>query len=389
MDEIAEKGMAAHWKYKGIKSDSSQMDEWLKNLRDLLENSGDESGVEVVDEFKMQLYDDDVFVFTPKGDLLRLSKGATVLDFAFNVHSNVGYHCTGAIVNGKHASIKYKLQNGDQVNVVTAQSQHPKADWLSFAVTAKARSRIKQAIKEIENKEADNGREMLLRRLKNWKLNFNDSDITAFAKKSGYKTLTEFYVAINENKINLSALRDYLSEEDIIDVNNPLRSADNFNHETDLQKITSQDDALIIDKNLKNVNYSLAKCCNPIYGDEIFGFVTINGGIKIHKKDCPNAPQMISRFGYRIIRAEWNGNSTNGEYTSTLKIIGKDDIGIVTNITSVVTKENNVKMRSISVDSNEGLFEGTITVIVNEVKQLDLLIKKIKNIKGVKQVFRN
>ena len=392
MDEVAEKGVAAHWKYKGGKSDSAQMDEWLKNLRDMLEQGGgeDEDGAEVMNEFKMQLYDDDVFVFTPKGDLHQLHRGATVLDFAFGIHTKIGSQCMGAIVNGKHVSFKYELQNGDQVEVLTSPTQTPRADWLNWTKTSKARSRIKQALKEAEHREAENGRETLLRRLKNWKLEFDDSLIGRAYKKLGYKTLSDFYVAINQEKVNLLQLRDWIIDGFEAQEQQPMtpRSADGFEQETELQRITAKDDALVIDRNLKNVDYTLARCCNPIYGDEIFGFVSVSGGIKIHKKDCPNAPQLISRFGYRIVNARWAGGSTGGEYTTTIRIIGRDDIGIVTNITSVISKEQGINMRSISVDSNAGLFEGTITLVVRQASQLEALFKKLHTIKGVKQIFR-
>jgi GTP pyrophosphokinase len=392
MDEVAEKGVAAHWKYKGGKSDSAQMDEWLKNLRDMLEQGGGESedGAEVMNEFKMQLYDDDVFVFTPKGDLHQLHRGATVLDFAFGIHTKIGSQCMGAIVNGKHVSFKYELQNGDQVEVLTSPTQTPRADWLNWTKTSKARSRIKQALKEAEHREAENGRETLLRRLKNWKLEFDDSLVNKAARKLGYKTLMDFYVAINQDKVNLLQLRDWMTEGFEAQEQTPTqpRTADGYEQETELQRITAKDDALVIDRNLKNVDYTLARCCNPIYGDEIFGFVSVSGGIKIHKKDCPNAPQLISRFGYRIVNARWAGGSTGGEYITTIRIIGRDDIGIVTNITSVISKEQGINMRSISVDSNAGLFEGTITLVVRQASQLEALFKKLHTIKGVKQIFR-
>lgn len=389
MDEVAEKGVAAHWKYKGIKSDSSKMDEWLKNLREILESSADATDSEVINEFKMQLYDDDVFVFTPKGDLHNLPKGATVLDFAFSIHTSIGAHCMGAVVNDKHVSFKYVLQNGDQISVLTSPNQTPKNDWINYVVTTRARTKIRQSIKDIEHKDAEDGREILWRRLKNWKIEVTDGEVTRLSKKMGYKTLTDFYVAIHNGKINVLTLRDKLTEPDETP-DTAQHSAGTFTAETELQRISSQGDALVIDRNLKNVDYTLAKCCNPIYGDDIFGFVTINNGIKIHRKNCPNAPQMIEKFGYRIVNARWSGQqNAGGEYPITLRIIGHDDIGIVTNITSVITKENNVNMRSISVDSHDGLFEGNITVMVKEVGQLEQLMRKIRAIKGVKQVLRS
>lgn len=388
MDEIAEKGVAAHWKYKGGKSDSANTDLWLKNLRDMLENSS-ESNKEIIDEFKMQLYNDNIFVFTPKGDLIELPKGASVLDFAFNIHSKVGSKCTGALIDNHHVSFKHILNNGDQVEILTSQQQQPRQDWLNYVCTSKARTHIRQQLKEQENKEAETGRELLLRRLKNWKLEFDDNAIIREAKKAGYKTLTQFYVAINQEKINLQLLRAHLSgEEESNNQSETPRSAEGFVGETELQKITKNTDALVIDKNLKNIDYTLAKCCNPIFGDDIFGFVTVNGGIKIHKSDCPNAPAMISKFGYRIVKATWAGTSAKGEYTARLRIIGKDDIGIVTNITSIINKETGIILRSISVDSHEGLFEGNITVVVNNTAQIETLCKKLTKIKGVKQVYR-
>ncbi|MDD6782664.1 MAG: TGS domain-containing protein [Bacteroidales bacterium] len=381
--------MAAHLKYNGIKSDSSKMDEWLKNLREILESSADATDSEVINEFKMQLYDDDVFVFTPKGDLHNLPKGATVLDFAFSIHTSIGAHCMGAVVNDKHVSFKYVLQNGDQISVLTSPNQTPKNDWINYVVTTRARTKIRQSIKDIEHKDAEDGREILWRRLKNWKIEVTDGEVTRLSKKMGYKTLTDFYVAIHNGKINVLTLRDKLTEPDEMP-DTTQHSAGTFTAETELQRISSQGDALVIDRNLKNVDYTLAKCCNPIYGDDIFGFVTINNGIKIHRKNCPNAPQMIEKFGYRIVNARWSGQqNAGGEYPITLRIIGHDDIGIVTNITSVITKENNVNMRSISVDSHDGLFEGNITVMVKEVGQLEQLMRKIRAIKGVKQVLRS
>ena len=282
MDEVAEKGVAAHWKYKGIKSDSSKMDEWLKNLREILESSADATDSEVINEFKMQLYDDDVFVFTPKGDLHNLPKGATVLDFAFSIHTSIGAHCMGAVVNDKHVSFKYVLQNGDQISVLTSPNQTPKNDWINYVVTTRARTKIRQSIKDIEHKDAEDGREILWRRLKNWKIEVTDGEVTRLSKKMGYKTLTDFYVAIHNGKINVLTLRDKLTEPDEMP-DTTQHSAGTFTAETELQRISSQGDALVIDRNLKNVDYTLAKCCNPIYGDDIFGFVTINNGIKIHQ----------------------------------------------------------------------------------------------------------
>ena len=387
MDEIAEKGLAAHWKYKGGKHESG-MDEWLKSIREILENP-ELNAIDFMDDFKLDLYDDEVFVFTPNGDLQKLKKGATVLDFAFNIHSNLGSRCVGARVNGKNVPIRHVLNNGDQVEVLTNVNQKPNHDWLHVVVTSKARTKIKQALKEVDFKDAEVGREILLRRFKNWKIEYEDSNISRLAKKLGYKAVSDFYQDIAHEKLNLLELRDSLLEIDKPEMpleHSESRSASNFVQSFDTKDILSND-VLVIDQNLKNVQYKLSKCCNPIYGDRIFGFVSVSGGFKIHRMDCPNAPQMIHRFGYRIISAKWTGKS-GSQYIITMRVVGKDDIGIVTNITSLISKEEKVTMRAISVDSVDGIFQGHITLMVSDLHDLEALIKKIKTVKGVKQVER-
>lgn len=391
MDEIAEKGLAAHWKYKGIKSESSGMDEWLRNIREILENP-ELNAVDFMDEFKLNLYDKEVFVFTPNGDLHKLPKGATALDFAFSIHSSLGAKCVGVKVNGKNLPIKYVLCNGDQVEVLTAPSQKPNASWLQIVTTSKAKNKIRQALKEIEYKDAEVGRETLVRRFKNWKIDLDDGKLSRLAKKMGYKAVSDFYQELAQNKLDMLAIRDGyvdLDKKEISPENVEQRSAENFTSApfTPAENVTNED-VLVIDKNLKNVDYKLAKCCNPIYGDSIFGFVSIGGGIKIHRTDCPNAPQLISRFGYRIVNARWSGRSTGNQYSITLRVVGNDDIGIVTNITSIISKEKDVLLRTISIDSNDGLFQGHLTVMVNDTHTLDVIIKKIKTVKGVKAVER-
>ncbi len=386
MDEIAEKGLAAHWKYKGVKGDSN-MDEWLKHIREILENP--QSGVETMDDFRLDLYDDEVFVFTPTGDLQRLKKGATVLDFAFHIHTSLGSKCVGAKINGKAVPIRYVLANGDQIEILTSTNQKPKQDWLNIVTTSKARTKIKQVLKEIDYKEAEQGKEILLRRLKNWKIDYIEADITRTTKKLGYKVISDFYQDIALEKIDMLTVRNELQaelEKPETAIDAELRSAANFTQENDLILKDRKDDALVIDQNVKGIEYKLAPCCNPIYGDEVFGFVASSGGIKIHRKDCPNAPFM-EKFAYRIIKAQWSGKSS-GQYLIALRITGRDDIGIVTNITSLLSKESKVTMRSISVDSADGIFQGNITLLVKDTHDLDSIIKKIKTIKGVKEVER-
>ena len=389
MNEVAEKGLAAHWKYKGIKSESG-MDEWLKNIREILENP-DLNAVDFMDEFKLNLYDKEVFVFSPSGDLHKLPKGATALDFAFSIHTNLGTKCVGAKVNGKNVQIKHVLNNGDQVEVLTSPTQKPNPAWLNVVTTSRAKSKIRQALKEIEYKDAEIGRETMLRRFKNWKIDIDDGRISRLSKKKGFKTVSDFYQAIAQETIDIHDVRSAYIELENRDntVGVEVRTAENFVQEiSSIPQTVSKEDVLVIGEDLKNVEFRLAKCCNPIYGDDVFGFVSVTGGIKIHRTDCPNAPQMISRFGYRIVKARWSGKSVGSQYPITLRVVGHDDIGIVTNITSLISKEKNVLLRSISIDSNAGLFQGNLTVMVSDNKELDTLIKKIKLIKGVKNVSR-
>ncbi|HOH95960.1 MAG TPA: TGS domain-containing protein, partial [Candidatus Enterocola sp.] len=385
MDDVAEKGLAAHWKYKGLKGENS-MDEWLKSLREVLENP-ELHGNEYMDEFKLNLYDEEVFVFTPNGDLHKLPKGATLLDFAYSIHTQIGSSCIGGKIGGKNVTLKYVLQNGDQIEVLTAPNQHPRADWIKIAVTTKAKQKIRQVIKEYETKEANNGREMLLRRFKNWKIDFDEANLSRLSKKLGFKNITDLYIDISQEKTDLLEFRESylnLDKKDTPELHESI-SADTF--EKKPTKNGQNDDVLIINNETKGVMYSMSKCCHPIFGDEIFGFVSVSGGIKIHRKDCPNAPQMMSRFGYRIVRAAWS--EENGTQSiCTLYVIGNDDLGVVTNISSLISKQTDVSMKSISINSDTGLFEGRLVLTVKNTKTLDDIIKKIRSIKGVKSVSR-
>jgi len=389
MDEVAEKGLAAHWKYKGIKSESG-MDEWLKSIREILENP-ELNAVDFMDEFKLNLYDKEVFVFTPNGDLHKLPKGATALDFAFSIHSALGCKCVGAKVNGKNMTIKYVLNNGDQVEVLTSPTQKPNPAWLHIVTTSKAKTKIRQALKEVEFKDAEMGRETIIRRFKNWKIELDDGKISRLAKKKGFTTVSDFYQEIAHEKLDMLVVRDAyldLDKPTVIEFSE-LRKADSFSKDILSTESTGKDDVLVIGEDLKGVDFRLAKCCNPIYGDDVFGFVSVIGGIKIHKTDCPNAPQMIARFGYRIVKARWSGKSIGSQYPITLRIVGHDDIGIVTNITSLISKEKNISLRSISIDSNAGLFTGNLTIMVSDTHELEGIIKKIRIVKGVKSISRS
>ena len=390
MDEVAEKGLAAHWKYKGIKSESG-MDEWLKNIREILENP-ELNAVDFMDEFKLNLYDKEVFVFTPNGDLHKLPKGATALDFAFSIHSGLGSKCVGAKVNGKNKTIKYVLNNGDQVEVLTSPTQKPNISWLNVVTTSKAKNKIRQALKEVEYKDAEMGRETLIRRFKNWKIDLDDGKLSRLAKKKGFKTVSDFYQEIAREKLDILDVREAYLELERKETSTEapeIRSAESFTADIQPKDSISKEDVLVIGEDLKNVEFKLSKCCHPIYGDDVFGFVSVTGGIKIHRTDCPNAPQMIARFGYRIVKARWSGKSVGSQYPITLRIVGHDDIGIVTNITSLISKEKNISLRSISVDSNAGLFQGNLTIMVSDNKELEGIIKKIQLVKGVKNISRS
>lgn len=387
MDEIAEHGLAAHWKYKGVKSSESGLDDWLNNVREVLD-SADSGPMELMKEFKMDLYDKEVFVFTPKGDLYKLPKGATVLDFAFLIHSGLGCKCVGAKVNGKNQTIRYQVKSGDTIEILTAPAQTPKRDWLNIVSTSKARVKIKQSLKELELKESEFGKELLQRRFKNRKIEVDEALLMRFIKKKGYKTVTDFYYALASEKLDVNdAIDQYVElgrKENSETVEQ--RTAENFVVRS--EEVSDKEDVLVIDQNLKNVEYKLAKCCNPIYGDEIFGFVSTQGSIKIHRTDCPNAAQMRARFGYRVVKARWSGKQ-GSQYTAILRVVGHDDIGIVTNITSIISKEKKVSLRTINIDSTDGLFQGHISVLVEDISALESLIRKIRTVKGVKSVERS
>ena len=388
MDEVAERGLAAHWRYKGIKSEGG-MDEWLTSIRRALENNDD---MQVIDQFKMDLYEDEIYVFTPKGDLMKFPKGATILDFAYRIHSNIGNHCVGAKINGKVVTFRHILKSGDQIEVMTSTVQKPKQDWLNIVKTSRAKAKIRLALKETQVKDGLYAKEMLERRMKNRKIEMDEGTMSHLIKKLGFKETNDFYRQIADETLDINHVIEKYQEIQAYDNNlqgqQQTRSADEYSFENSIKNFTkSNGDVLVIDRNLKGIDYQLSKCCNPIYGDDVFGFVTVSGGIKIHRKDCPNALEMRKRFGYRILQARWSGKA-DSKYTITLKIIGNDDIGIVNNITSVISKEENIMMRSINIDSHDGLFSGNLEINVEDTSKLNQLIKKLRVIKGVKQIIR-
>ena len=388
MDAVAERGVAAHWRYKGVKGDAG-MDEWLTNIRTMLETS---DGLEAMDQFKMDLYEDEVFVFTPKGDLYKFPKGATVLDFAYHIHSNIGNQCTGARINGKVVTLRQLLQSGDQVEIMTSANQKPKQDWLNIVKTSRAKSKIRLALKETQVKEGLFAKEMLERKFKNRKLEMDESLMQTLIRKLGFKEVSDFYRQIADGTLDVNHVIDRYTElqqgDQPVTGNNVAESAAHFVlDEARLPGNAIQDDVLVIDRNLKGIDYQLARCCQPIYGDKVFGFVTVSGGIKIHRTDCPNAPELYKRFGYRIVKAKWSGKGAS-QYAITLRVIGNDDIGIVNNLTSIISKDEKLILRSINIDSHDGLFSGNLTIMIDDNTRLEALLKKLRTVKGVKQVER-
>ena len=388
MDEVAERGLAAHWRYKGVKGENN-VDEWLNSIRSALE-SGD--NLQVMDQFKMDLYEDEVYVFTPKGDLLKFPKGATILDFAYHIHSGIGNTCVGGRINGKAVSIREVLHSGDTIEILTQSNQKPKRDWINLVYTSRAKSKIRLAIKDAEHKDGILAKEALERRFKNKKVDVEESIMSHTIKKLGFKVVSDFYRAIADEKLDINTVVDkYINIRDHElnpNATVPTRSAEEFNYYNPSENIVKgNDDVLVIDRNLKGLEFSLAKCCRPIYGDPVFGFVTVNGGIKVHRQDCPNAAELRKRFGYRIVKARWSGKGTS-QYSITLRIIGNDDIGIVNNITNIISKEEKIMMRSININSHDGLFSGNLDVILEDTSKLEALLKKLRTIRGVKQVIR-
>ncbi len=390
MDEIAEKGVAAHWRYKGVKGEAG-LDDWLAGVRSMLEHA---DGLEAMDQFKMDLYEDEVFVFTPRGDLYKFPVGATILDFAYHIHSKIGNQCTGGRINGRVVSIRYLLKSGDQVEILTSSTQKPRQEWLSIVKTSRAKSKIRLALKETQVKDGLFAKEMLERKFRNRKVEQNEATMFHVIKKMGFKEVSDFYKQIADGLIDANAVVDKYIEvregEKTVTGDNVARSASEF--ELDESKIaglntTISDDVLVIDRNLKGLDYQLARCCSPIYGDPIFGFVTISGGIKIHRIDCPNAPELRRRYGYRVVKARWSGKGSS-QYSITLRVVGNDDIGIVNNLTSIISKDEKLVLRSINIDSHDGLFSGNLVVMLEDTSRLEALLKKLRTVRGVKQVER-
>ena len=384
MDEVAERGIAAHWRYKGVNQGGVGSEEWLARLREMMESDSDTQNL--ASKFDTELSSKEIFIFTPNGDLRKMSDGATVLDFAFDIHTNLGSTCTGAKINQRNVPIKEALKNGDIVEILTSKTQKPKSDWLSFATTSKARNKIKASIREEQAKAASLGREELERKIKNWKLNLTiDEAVNILCKHYKLKTGTELYGQIASEKVTILDAKDIITKSLNGDIDEPKSKVNKL-----VIKSLAQDkgDALIIDDTIKDLDYKLAKCCSPICGDNVFGFVTISTGITIHREDCPNALRLQERYPYRVLPARWRDTSDLGAFRATIKIVADDSSGMVNKITETINRDLKLNIRSMSLNSSAGTVTGLISVEVPSVQIVDTIIYSIMKIRGVQKAFR-
>ena len=388
MDEIAERGFAAHWKYKAGGNDEvidkeTQFDEWLKRIRHMLD-SADENALDFLDDFKLNLFAEEIFVFTPKGEMKTIPVKSTALDFAFDIHTKIGEQCIGAKVNHKLVPLSHELKSGDQVEILTSGKQAPKQEWLNYVVTAKAKSKIKAALKEDKRKIAEKGAEMLHKRFKHFKLAYNPENINKVVSMFKLPNSQELNYRLAIGNIKPAEIKDFRKEK-----SKPVKNTkkEKVSLEDLVTSVRGKSDLLVIGDNMENIEYKLSPCCHPIPGDDVFGFITINEGIKIHRVNCPNATKMLANHAYRVVKARW----TNQELISFLagiRVTGTDRLGLVNNLTKVISNENNINMRSLSFDTNDGVFEGKIMLFVHDTKHLTELISKIKKVPGVQGVSR-
>jgi GTP diphosphokinase / guanosine-3',5'-bis(diphosphate) 3'-diphosphatase len=385
MDEIAEKGLAAHYKYKENNSEDSKFDRWVAEIRDLIENT-ELSAMDFVNEFKLNLFSDEIYVFTPKGDLRVLPTGATILDFAYDIHTDIGGTCIGAKVNTKLVPLSYELHNGDQVEIITSAKQKPKEDWLKFVISARAKQKIKSSLNDERKTIALDGKEILERKFKHHNIRFQSENISFLEKYYNVSSATELYFRIAKGKIDLGKLREIENLHGMLQHEKSAIPKDK--HELDVYpKINKKEDVIIIGEDFKNIQYKLARCCNPIPGDTVFGFITINEGVKIHRNNCPNAEHLMSKMAYRCIKARWKSKELTAHIAS-LRLKGIDNVGIVNRITEIISNQHNVNMQSISFEATDGIFEGKIKVLVYDKEHLDQLVHSFEMIEGVKRVER-
>lgn len=385
MDEIAEKGYAAHWKYKSSASETA-LDEWIQKIRELLENP-ESNALDFLDDFKLNLFSEEIFVFTPKGELKTLPNNSTALDLAYEIHSHVGNRCIAAKINNKLVSLSHQLNSGDQVEVLTSGKQKPKEEWLNFVVTAKAKSKIKEALKLEKRKKSDEGKEMLVKRLHQLKVTVNKDNLEKVREFFAAPTLLDLYYRVAIGVLTIKAIKDAVNDDGTIKVKASVSKPELKTLEQLVSNVRGKADMLVIGEHLDRIDYKIATCCNPIPGDDVFGFVTLKDGIQIHRVNCPNATELMSNFAYRVVKAKWT-NQESISFLAGIKVTGTDEVGIVNNITKIISNELNVNMRSISFDTNDGIFEGTIMVFVNDTNHLTELMKKLKKVSGVLTVNR-
>jgi GTP pyrophosphokinase len=387
MDEIAEKGLAAHYKYKENNSEDSKFDRWVAEIRDLIENT-ELSAMDFVNEFKLNLFSDEIYVFTPKGDLRVLPTGATILDFAYDIHTAIGDKCIGAKVNTKLVPLSYQLHNGDQVEIITSSKQKPNDEWLKFVVSARAKQKIKTSLNDHKKVIAMDGKEILERKFKHHNIRFQSENISFLEKYYNVPSATELYFRIAKGKIDLAKLREIENVHGMLQLEKKENQVPKDKHELDVYpKINKKEDVIIIGEDFKNIQYRLAKCCNPIPGDNVFGFITINEGVKIHRNNCPNAEHLMSKMAYRCIKARWKSQELTAHLAS-LRLVGIDNVGIVNRITEIISNQHNVNMQAISFEAMDGIFEGRIKVLVYDKEHLEQLVRSFEMIEGVKRVER-
>ena len=382
MDDIAEKGFAAHWKYKENSKSDNKLDKWINNVREFLDQN-DSSALELLEDFKSELYNDEVFVFTPKGDLITLPFNSTVLDFAFAIHSEIGLKCIGGKINQKLVPLNHIVKNGDQINILTSKNQKPSEDWLNIVVSSKSKSAIKQSFSKGKTNHFSIGKEILKRKLNNLKIDF-EKNISPIANYFGYKNVVDFYFDIGKDKIDLKILKNYKESIDL--EKKKIKSKSNTKPKK-ISKKFSKDNYIVLDGRVGLMDYKFSDCCNPIPGDDVFGFITINDGVKIHRTNCKNSPELLSKYAYRILKAKWYSKNEIS-FLSSLKIKGTDRVGIIDDISKIISSELKVNMKSISINSNSGVFEGKIQLYVNNTSHLLRLIKKLEKIRNVIKVSR-
>jgi len=391
MNEIAEKGYAAHYKYKNKESNADKgLDQWLTRLQEALENNESVNAVDFVEEFKLNLYAKEIFVFTPMGDLKSLPKGATALDFAFHIHTDVGLTTRGTKVNGKLVPLSHVLKSGDQVEVLTSSNAKPSSNWLDFVTTGRARSKIKASLKEAKKQIAEEGKEALRRKLRSQKIQFNEKTVNEMVNHFKLKTSLDLFYRVGNGHIDNKDIKDFASQKNNALVSffkSKIRRPSKKEEEINADEITSNYDQLVFGEDEETFDYTLSKCCNPIPGDEVFGFLTVNDGIKVHKKNCPNALQLQSNYAYRIIKAKWI-DSTQEDYYVKLRLNGIDDVGIVSRITNLISNTLHVNMKELNIKSNGGVFDGIISVSIKNKRNLNQLMEKLKKIEGILKVSR-